>query len=101
MPSTVFTPECLSRMVAKGTYRKVKLADLNKEGRERGFDEIFYFRFPSTDCFNEGNGDGDFMEVHDYTHIKPTSSSSIPNLVTLFTAREEIAANTNTEVYVR
>lgn len=89
--ATVFTPACLAGMVTTGTYRKVRLCDLNTEGRERGFDEVFYFRFPSNDIFNQENGDGDFLEVEDYAK----------DLSKIWTAHAEIATEPNTIVYVR
>lgn len=91
MGRTVFTQQCLDSMVSKGTFRKVRLADLKTEGRSRGFDEIFYFRFPSTSILNEMNGDGDFMEIEDYAH----------DLSKIFTASEDIATTPETFVYVR
>jgi hypothetical protein len=61
---TVFTPEAVQRMVAEGIFRKVKLKDVQGLG---DVDEIHFFRLPSTSAINERNGDGDWLEVVDYS----------------------------------
>jgi hypothetical protein len=85
--STVFTPEAVARMVAKGTFRKVKLADLAKTD----CDEVFYFKFPSDSMMNEVNGDGDWLEVMDYAK----------KLDWIDTNAGTIETTPETEVYVR
>ena len=84
---TVFTPDCVERMVAKGTFRKVALKDL----KNADFDEAFLFRFPSNSIINEMNGDGDWIEVWDYA----TDATWVS------TARGEIPATPETIIYVR
>jgi len=84
---TVFTPECVELMVAKGTFRKVALKDLLKTD----FDEAFLFRFPSNSIINEMNGDGDWLEIQDFA-VDSTWVS---------TARGEIPATPDTIIYVR
>lgn len=84
---TVFTPEAVQRMVAKGTFRKIKLRDLPNTD----CDETFYFRFPSPSVMNEINGDGDWIDVWDYS----------PDFTSIDTERGEISTTPDTEIYVR
>lgn len=60
--NTVFTPEALRRSKSfKCTTLKNYLTDRNLDA-----DEAFLFIFPSPDIFNEANGDGDLLEIHDF-----------------------------------
>lgn len=67
--STVFTPEALDRSVARGGFKQARLGDFLKIDA----DEVFVFQFPSRDCLNRENGDGDLLEVwdaaRDYTSV--------------------------------
>jgi hypothetical protein len=64
MSDTIFTPEAVDRMVAKGTFKRIKL----KDWKSVDADEMFYFRFPSHNLVNEMNGDGDWLEIIDFDH---------------------------------
>lgn len=59
---TVFSPEAVQIMCAKGTFREILLKDMHTTDH----DEAFYFRFPSPSVFNDANGDGDWLEIVDY-----------------------------------
>lgn len=64
---TVITPDALARSKF-GKCTLQEWADKNFKPAE-GFDgdELFYFRYPSPILENEMNGDGDLMEVIDWT----------------------------------
>ena len=56
---TVITPEALAK---SKTFKQCKLSDWRKINA----DELFLFIFPSSDPFNEENGDGDLIEILDF-----------------------------------
>jgi hypothetical protein len=62
--NTVFTPKAVSSMVEKGAVKRITLGEFINSG----YDEAFFFRFPSPDPANEANGDGDWLEIEDYAH---------------------------------
>lgn len=86
--NTVFTPKAIEKMIAAGTLRKIRLSDLTSDDKA---EESFYFRFPSSDIVNEFNGDGDFLEILDYT----------PHCDKIFTSRGAIETTPDTEIYVK
>lgn len=55
---TVITPDALRRSKFKScTLSELKASDA---------DEVFYFRYPSSNMINRTNGDGDLMEIFDF-----------------------------------
>lgn len=57
----VFTPEALSRSVARGAFKTARLCDYLKIDA----DEVFVFRAQARDIVNRENGDGELLEVWD------------------------------------
>jgi hypothetical protein len=84
--ATVFTTSAVERMLARGAFLKVRLADL----ATMDYDEVFYFRYPSPDPINEANDDGDWLEVLDHA----------ADFLWVDTERGKIPSDSGTEVYV-
>jgi len=57
--NTVITPKALER----SKFKTCKLSEL----KNTDCDEVFLFIFPSNSMVNQSNGDGDLLEVHDYS----------------------------------
>jgi hypothetical protein len=59
----VITPEAL----AKSKFKTCQLSEYGDKNFDIDADEAFYFRFPSPSLINQANGDGDLLEIWDFT----------------------------------
>jgi hypothetical protein len=82
--NTVMTPGAVQR-----SYHEGKLKDLDDPNFAG--DEVFLFVFPSPDLLNAANGDGDLLEVHDWSK----------DLATVWTLRREHKTTPDTVVWWR
>lgn len=79
---TVMTPEAVAK-----SFKQARLGD----AMQIDADEMFYFRYPSPDLTNQVNGDGDLLEIWDYS----------PDFSVVVTERGNIPTTPETTIYYR